>query len=58
MLKRRRVSQLKHKARQANSTRRRVKMKNIHKKVIYRRRMYAMQIMDEISPPTQAQSER
>jgi len=59
MLKRRRPAhKFKRNIIYSTATRRRVMLRNLHKKVIWRRRMYAMQQMDEINniPPQQPSS--
>ena len=48
MLKRRRTHQLKRCIKHSTATRRRVMLRNLHKKVIWRRRMFAMQQMAEL----------
>lgn len=50
MLKRRRPThKFKRNIIYSTATRRRIMLRNLHKKVIWRRRMYAMQQMDEIN---------
>lgn len=47
MLKRRRSQKLKRNVIYSTATRRRIMLRNLHKKIIWRRRMYAMQNMTE-----------
>ncbi|MBH0022193.1 hypothetical protein I6F65_18970 [Pseudoalteromonas sp. SWXJZ94C] len=52
MLKRRRTQKLKRNVIYSTATRRRVMLRKLHKKIIWRRRMFAMQQMEgsEIQP--------
>ena len=52
MLKRRRTHSFKRNVIYSSSTRRRIILRNLHKKVIWRRRMFAMQQMAELSTAT------
>lgn len=47
MLKRRRTQKLKRNIIHSTATRRRIMLRNLHKKIIWRRRMFAMQQMIE-----------
>lgn len=47
MLKRRRTQKLKRNVIYSTATRRRVTLRKLHKKIIWRRRMFAMQQMAE-----------
>jgi len=48
MLKRRRTQKLKRNIIHSTATRRRIMLRNLHKKIIWRRRMFAMQQMIEV----------
>ncbi|CAI87388.1 conserved protein of unknown function [Pseudoalteromonas translucida] len=48
MLKRKRTQRFKRKTINSTATRRRVMLRNLHKKIIWRRRMFAMQKMAEL----------
>lgn len=52
MLKRRRTHSFKRNVFFSTATRRRIMLRNLHKKVIWRRRMFAMQRMSEQSDST------
>ncbi len=52
MLKRRRTHSFKRNVIYSSSTRRRIMLRNLHKKVIWRRRMFAMQQMAELNTAT------
>ncbi|WP_404341169.1 hypothetical protein [Pseudoalteromonas mariniglutinosa] len=55
MLKRRRTThKFKRNVIYSTATRRRIMLRNLHRKVIWRRRMYAMQQMSEATPATPA----
>lgn len=49
MLKRRRTHAFKRNVIFSTATRRRIMLRNIHKKIIWRRRMFAMQVMSELN---------
>lgn len=49
MLKRRRTHKFRRNVIYSSSTRRRIMLRNLHRKVIWRRRMFAMQQMAEPS---------
>ena len=48
MLKRTRTQKLKRNIIHSTATRRRIMLRNLHKKIIWRRRMFAMQQMIEV----------
>ncbi|MFM9587594.1 hypothetical protein, partial [Streptomyces caniscabiei] len=52
MLKRMRTHSFKRNVIFSTATRRRIMLRNLHKKVIWRRRMFAMQQMSELSDST------
>ncbi|WP_372760161.1 hypothetical protein [Pseudoalteromonas sp.] len=54
MLKRRRTTRFKHRAINSTTTRRRVMLRKLHKKIIWRRRMFAMQKMAEMEALNEA----
>ncbi|MBQ4832193.1 hypothetical protein J8L70_02970 [Pseudoalteromonas sp. MMG010] len=53
MLKRRRTQSFKRNVLHSTATRRRVMLRAIHKKIIWRRRMFAMQQMVDVVIPEQ-----
>jgi len=48
LLKRRRTQKLKRNVAYSTVTRRRVMLRNLHKKIIWRRRMFAMHKMNDV----------